>query len=79
MQRTAKHAAKIEPLIARGLHPHCGPAAGKPESMMKSYSRCAISAFCLACIVASFARRVRLSFEVASARLCTRASTSACS
>ena len=24
MQRTAKRAAKIEPLIALGLHPHCG-------------------------------------------------------
>jgi hypothetical protein len=28
VQRTAKHAAKIEPLIALGLHPHCGPAGG---------------------------------------------------
>jgi hypothetical protein len=46
MQRTAKRAAKIEPLIALGLHPHCGPAAGKPEPMMKSCGRCAISAFC---------------------------------
>jgi hypothetical protein len=28
MQRTAKHAAKIEPLIALGLHP-CGPAGSR--------------------------------------------------
>jgi hypothetical protein len=28
MQRTAKHAAKIEPLIALGLHPAAPPVAG---------------------------------------------------